>query len=367
MISFGVSEEQELMRDTVREFARSEMRDIARAADEAGEVPAGFLEKIWELGLVNFAIPEELGGGGFERSPVTSALVLEELAWGDAGLGVAAMAPSQFVHALLDFGTEAQKADYLPLFTHSTPHAAAVALHEQSFTFDVANLQTRAQPKGDGFRIRGTKRLVPLGDRASHFLVLARAGAREGLDDVQAFVVPRDAAGLTVGSETTMGLRSVPFARLELDVEVPESARLGGDAGIDARRLISASRAATVALAVGQARAVLELAIPYAKDRVAFGQPIAQKQAIAFMLAEMQIEVSAMRHMLWKAASELEAGIDATRSTQLAQTYVVREAMKIADNGLQIYGGHGFIREYPVEMWYRNTRTLTVLEGIAAL
>jgi alkylation response protein AidB-like acyl-CoA dehydrogenase len=112
---------------------------------------------------------------------------------------------------------------------------------------------------------------------------------------------------------------------------------------------------------------MLELCIPYAKERVAFGEPIAKKQTIAFMLAEMQIEVNSMRWLLWKAASQLEQGADATRSTSLARTYVSREAMKIADNGLQIYGGHGFIREYPVEMWYRNARTVTVLEGVAAL
>ena len=368
MISFGLTEEQELLRDTVREFAAREMRELGRPADEAGEVPGEFLEKVWELGLANFAIPEELGGGGLDRSPVTTAVVLEELAFGDAGLAVAATAPSLFVNAILDLGTEEQQHAYLPLFTSSSPHAAALALHEQSVTFDVAHTKTLAEPKGDDFRLSGTKRLVPLGDRASHFLVVARTGAREGLDDLEAFIVPRDAARLSIEADKTMGLRAVPFGRLVLDgVLVPKDARLGGEAGIDARRLVSTARAGTVALAVGQSRAMLEAAAPYAKQRVAFGQPIAQKQVIAFMLAEMQIEVNAMRWMLWKAASELESGAHATKSTQLAQTYAVREAMKIADNGLQVYGGHGYIRDYPVEMWYRNARTLTVLESVAAL
>ncbi len=368
MISFGLTEEQDLLRDTVREFAAGEMRELGRPADEAGAVPDEFLEKVWELGLLNFTISEELGGGGFDRSPVTSAIVLEELAFGDAGLAVAASAPSLFVNAVLDHGTEEQQQTYLPLFTRSAPHAAALALHEQSFAFDVSSTRTLAEPKGDGFRLSGTKRLVALGDRASHFLVVARTGAREGLDGLDAFFVPRDAAGLSIDAERTMGLRAVPFARLELDgVEVPGGARLGGEDGIDVRRLVSAARAGSVALALGQSRAMFELAVPYAKQRVAFDQPIAQKQTIAFMLAEMQIELNAMRWLLWKAASDLESGVDATRSTQLAQTYATREAMKIADNGLQVYGGHGYIRDYPIEMWYRNTRSLTVLESIAAL
>jgi alkylation response protein AidB-like acyl-CoA dehydrogenase len=368
MISFGPTEEQELIRDTVREFAQSEMTEIARPADEAEEVPADFLQRTWELGLVNSAIPEALGGGGMERSPLTSALVFEELAAGDASLAVAAVAPSLFVNAILDFGTDEQQKALLPLFTTSEYQAASLALHEPSFAFDAANLRTLAEPKGDGYSLTGKKRLVPVGETASHFLVVARAGVREGLDDLEAFIVPRDAKGLKITREKTLGLRSVAFSALELDrVEVAATERLGGERGIDGRRLVNCARAGSAALAVGLARAVMGLAIPYAKDRVAFGQPIAQKQAIAFMLAEMQMEVNAMRWMVWKAAAQLEAGLDATKQTQLAQFYTARETMKIADNGLQVLGGHGYIRDYPVEMWYRNARTVTVLESVAAL
>jgi alkylation response protein AidB-like acyl-CoA dehydrogenase len=368
MISFAPTEEQELVRETVRAFAREELRERARPADEAGAIPDGLLEKAWELGLVNGAIPESLGGGGLGRSPITSALVLEELGFGDVGLAVALAAPSLFANAVLDFGTEAQQRELLPQLCGSKPHAASVALHEPQPAFDASGLRTVAEPKGDGFRLSGAKRLVPLGDRASHFLVLAR-DARTGLDGVGAFVVPRGARGLAIAPEKTLGLRAAPFSRLSLEgVEVPAAARLGGERGIDARRLLASFRLGTAALALGLSRGVLELATPYARERVAFGEPIARKQAIAFMLAEMQIEVNAMRWMIWKGASLLEQGhADAPKAAQLAQTYVAREAMKIADNGLQIYGGHGYIREYPLEMWYRNARTLTVLETVAAL
>jgi alkylation response protein AidB-like acyl-CoA dehydrogenase len=194
--------------------------------------------------------------------------------------------------------------------------------------------------------------------------------ARDGVAGLEAFIVPRDAKGLKVAAEPerTLGFQCLPRFSVELErVEVPAEARLGGDRGIDGARLLAMLRTASAALGIGLARGVYELALPYAKERIAFGQPIAQKQAIAFMLAEMQIEVSSMRHLVWKAASLLEHGVDASRAATLAYTYVNREVMKIADNGLQIFGGHGYIREYPVEMWYRNARALTVTESVCAL
>jgi alkylation response protein AidB-like acyl-CoA dehydrogenase len=231
--------------------------------------------------------------------------------------------------------------------------------------FDVLNLRTKAEPKGDGFVLSGQKSLVPLGDRASHFLVLAHNTAQEGFAGIEAFIVPRDAKGLTIGEvEKNLGLKALPTVGLTLDrVEVGAADRLGGEKGFDARRLVAASRTALGAVLVGLSRAVMEYAIPYAKDREAFGEAIAKKQAIAFMLSDMRIEVDAMRWMVWKAASQLEHGLDATRASHLARVYCAREAMKIADNGVQVLGGHGFIREHPVEMWYRNARTLGVLEG----
>ena len=369
MIAFGPTEEQELIRDTVREFALSELREAGRACDEASEASADVIARGQELGLIAGPIPEEYGGGGIERSPVTTAIVLEELACGDAPLAAALMAPSLFVQPLLDFGTPEQQAEYLPLFTTGEPHAATLALNEPSFSFDAARLATIAEPKGDGYRLTGVKRLVPLGASASHFLVVAR-GAREGLSGLEAFIVPRDAKGLEIAAEPekTLGFQALSRAALELDgVELPASARLGGDAGIDGARLFNLCRMGSAALAVGLSRAVMEIAIPYAKERVAFGQPIAQKQAIAFKLAEMRIEVHSMRHLVWKATSQLEHGLDATRASTLAQTYTNRETMKIADNGLQTFGGHGFIRDYPVEMWYRNARALTLCEGVVCL
>lgn len=364
MISFGPTEEQEVVRDTMRDFAAQQLRPIARACDEASHIPDDFLRQSWELGLTSTQIPEAFGGGGEPRSPITNALVLEELAHGDATLAVAAVLPSLFANAIVDQGSDAQKKSLLPLFTGSAYHAASLALIEPGALFDPRLLRTVAEPKGDRFVLSGSKRFVPMGGRASHFLVLA---TREGAAD--AFVVPRDAEGLTIApGEKNLGLRALETSSLELTrVEVPASARLGGSAGCNVRRLLDHSRAALASVLVGLSRAVLEYCVPYAKEREAFDEAIARKQAIAFCLADMHIEVDSMRWLTWKAASELERGLDATRSAHHARQYAAEKGLWIADNGIQVLGGHGFIREHPVEMWFRNARTLGVLEGTVAL
>jgi len=360
MISFELTEEQEVARDALHEFAEQAMRPIARDCDEASEIPSDFLEQTWELGLVSTQIPEVYGGGGEPRSPVTSAIVLEELCWGDATLAAAAIAPAAFANAVVDAGTEEQKRELLPLFCGDRYHAASLAVVEPAPAFEATIPRTLAEPKGEGFVLSGAKSFVPMADRASHFLVVCRNNG--GLD---AFVVPRDAEGLRIGETAkNMGLKALPTATLELErVEVPASARLGGESGCDVRRLLNVSRAAIATALVGLSRGVLDYAVPYAKDREAFDQAIAQKQGIAFKLSDMHIETEAMRWLSWKAASQLEQGLDATRAAHHAHAYAGEYGMWIADEGIQVLGGHGFIREHPVEMWYRNARALGVLEG----
>ncbi len=364
MISFGPTEEQDMVREAMRDFAEQAVRPIARDCDEASEIPADFLQSVWDLGLTSTQIPESYGGGGEERSAVTNAMVLEELAVGDATLAAAATAPSGFANAILDHGSEEQKKALLPLFCTEKFHAASLAIIEPGPIFDASRPRTVAEPKDDAFVLSGAKTLVPLGDQASHFLVTARNG--EALD---AFVVPRDAAGLTISEpELNLGLKGLTTVGLELErVELPHDARLGGDAGSDVGRILDASRIALSALMLGVSRAVLEYCVPYAKDRVAFDEPIAKKQAIAFRLSDMHIEQQAMRLMVWKAASHLEKGQEILRAAHLTRSYCAEKSLWVTDNGIQTLGGHGFIREHPVEMWFRNARTLGVLEGVTAV
>ncbi len=369
MISFELTQEQSLIIDTLKGFARAVLDPAARGCDEARAIPDDLLDAGWDLGLVASAIPEAFGGGGSDRSPVTGALVLEALGSGCASLGAALMTPSLFVTPLLESGTPDQQKEYLPLFTGAHFHAATMALHESQASFSPARMTTQAERTPGGWVVSGRKRLVPFGGTASHILVMARSSGREGLDGLDAFIVPRTAPGVSVTPENgPMGMAPIPFAQVALDkVTLGPQARLGGEAGADIRRILNASRVGSAALAVGLARTVTDFAIPYAKDRVAFGEPIAKKQAIAFMLADMHCHCEAMRWMVWKAASALEHGHNATKPTVLAQDYVQRYGVKTADDGLQVFGGHGFIRDLPLEMWLRNMRTLTVHDALVSV
>ncbi|MBW2220857.1 MAG: acyl-CoA dehydrogenase family protein [Deltaproteobacteria bacterium] len=311
MITFELTKEQKLIQKTAKEFAGGELTDIARDCDEEADTPKKMLDKASELGLANAAVPEAYGGIGMERSAVTSVLVCEELGYGCAGLASAIMAPTGFIQPLIDFGSDSQKEKYLPPYAGETFEPTAMALHESHFTFDPTDLRTSAEQKGNKWILNGIKRLVPFGQSANHFLVIAKSGNGNG-------------------------------------------------------RLINSIRIGNSALCLGISRAVLEYSVPYAKDRIAFGEPIGKKQAIAFMLADMHIETESMRALVWKAASQLDQNVDATKATTLAQYYVNKHAVRIADNGVQIFGGHGYIRDYPLEMWLRNARTLTVMEGFVA-
>jgi alkylation response protein AidB-like acyl-CoA dehydrogenase len=363
VISFKKTEEQEIVCEAMHGFAEEAMRPIARECDEASAISEEFLAQSWELGLVTTQIPEEFGGDGEARSPITNALVLEELAWGDASHAIAAMAPAAFANAIVDQGTDAQKRQYLPQLCTSSYHAASLAVCESGPLFDATRPRTKAEPKGDGFVLSGAKSFVPMADRASHFLVVARNNG--GLD---AFIVDRNAEGLTISeTEKNLGLRALPTATLELErVEVGAADRLGGDAG-DVAKLLQHSRAALAAVMLGVARSSVDYAVPYAVDREAFGEKIAQKQGIAFKIADMHIETEATRWLIWKAAAQLEQGVDAARSTHIAHNYAIEQSMMVADEGIQVLGGHGFIREHPVELWYRNARTLGVLDGTLSL
>lgn len=364
MISFALTDEQSSAREAMQGFASNVLRPVAREYDEASAIPDGYFEKAWELGLTATQLPESYGGYGADRSPVTNAIVLEELAYGDATLAVAGLAPSLFANAIADQGTEEQKGAYLPAFCGSAFHTGSLAITEPTPGFDVFAPRTTAEKTASGFALHGVKSFVPLGDRAANFLVVARCG--DGLD---AFIVPRDAAGLTITEvEKNLGLKALTTTGLRLDgVAVGADQRLGGAEGADVGQLINQSRVAIAAVLTGLSRAVLDYCVPYSKERVAFDEPIARKQSIAFRLAEMHIEIESSRWLTWKAATDLEQGRDATRSSTLARRYVAEKAMWIADNGVQVLGGHGFIREHPVEMWYRNARTLGVLEGTATV
>jgi acyl-CoA dehydrogenase len=374
MISFDLSEEQKLSRDTVAAFAIEQMRPDSRDADERCEVPSAVVAKAWELGFVASAIPESYGGFGDSRSALTGAIVLEELGYGDLSIALHVLAPRLFVYPLLDHGTDEQKKRLLPSFTQAEFRTATAAVVEPTMQFDLSALTATATPEKGGFVLRGRKALVPLADASETLLVYARrsdsratANPLDGYRAVDAFLVERGAPGLEISPpEKNMGIKALRTHELTLaDVRVRADARLGGDGGIDFATLMNRSRVALGALAVGVARAAYDYARDYAKERKAFGVAIAQKQAIAFMLAEMAIEIDAARLLVWEAAWAIDRGADATREAYLAKHYAANMALKVCDNAVQVLGGHGYIRDHLVELWLRNARGFASFEGMA--
>jgi acyl-CoA dehydrogenase len=374
MVSFELSEDQKLLQETIAAFAVEQMRPLARDADERGAAPEAVVAKAWDLGLVSSAIPESYGGFGDAPSALTGAIVLEELGYGDLSIALHVLAPRLLVYPLLEHGTEEQKKRLLPAFTRGEFHAATAAVVEPSLHFDLSALTTTATPETNGFVLQGRKAFVPLAEGSETMLVYARRDDRrqsespaEGYRAVDAFLVDRGTVGLEISApEKNMGIKALRSHELTLEnVRLGAECRLGGDRGVDFARLMNRSRVALGALAVGVARAAFDYARDYAKERKAFGVAIAQKQAIAFMLAEMAIEIDAARLLVWEAAWKLDRGADATREAYLAKQYAANMALKVTDNAVQVLGGHGYIRDHLVELWLRNARGFASFEGMA--
>lgn len=358
MISFQLTEEQKLAQSMVRELAETSLRPAARDADEHAAIPASVLKEIWATGIVQSQADPSADGGS--RSATLNALLLEELAVADAAFAIAAAAPIGFAIALSAYGSVEQKKSLLPLFAGDKYHCAGVAIMEPDFLFDVSAMRTLAVKTSSGYRLSGVKAMVPFAEQCSHFLVVANC---DGAPD--AFIVDRRTKGVVIGGERLgLGLRALQMADVRFtNVELGSDARLGGAARCDVQGIVDSARTALAAIMAGISRAVFEFVMPYTKERVVHGDALAKKQVIAFRLADMRIETDAMRWMTWKAASILERGGDATRQAQLAYNYAAEQAMWIADEGVQMLGGHGYLRDNPVEMWYRDARTLSVMEG----
>ncbi|MCK6553676.1 acyl-CoA dehydrogenase family protein [Candidatus Binatia bacterium] len=364
MVSFQPSEEQQLIRDTIASFAHEQIRPHARDADENGAVPAAIVQQGWELGLVQSSIPEAHGGHGDTRSAVTGALIAEELAWGDLAVAMHLLTPRLAVWPVLMLGSAEQQTSVLGAYTGNSFRTGTAAVMEPRFDFDATEPATTAHRSNGGYVLDGTKCYVPLADQADRIVVTARTDG----GGVGAFIVDRDTPGLTIGErEQHMGIKALATYTLTLEsCRVPAAHRLGGD---DANVLALANhwRVGLAAMAVGVARAAFEYARDYARERHAFGMAIARKQAIAFMLAEMAIEIDAARLLAWEAAWRIDRGLDATREAYLAKNYAANVALKVTDNAVQILGGHGYIREHPVEMWLRNGRGFVTFEGLVML
>jgi alkylation response protein AidB-like acyl-CoA dehydrogenase len=359
VIDLQPSDEQQLIVETLHSFASQEIRPCARACDESGTLPDPVLDAAHELGLVANALEEQRDNPD-GRSAVTAALVVEELAWGDLSIALAILSPSLLALPIADHGTPAQRERWLPAFAAARFVPGSLAVVEPAYGSDPFAPATRARADGDSWTLDGRKCLVPWIDGCDTVLVIATTD-----EGPRAFLVPRDAAGLSATPEQNLGLSGLPTVELALTgVRVPQDAALECDGGRSVQRMLTRGRVGLAAAAVGVARAAFEIARDYAKERHAFGAPIATKQAIAFRLADMAIEIDGARLLTWEAAWTLDAGHDAEREATLALQQARRVALEVADGAVQVLGGYGYIRDYLPEMHLRNARGFACFEAL---
>ncbi len=362
MYSFEPTDEQKMLIDAVRRYAVSDLRPAAREADEESDLPQNIVEKGWELGLLQASVPEDFGGFG-EYSALTGVLAMEEMAWGDLAGALAVMAPAAFALPILLAGSPEQKEKYLAPLVEAEWKPYTAALLENRFDFDPQDLTTTAKQVGEGYVLDGEKVYVPYADRARLMVVYARLG-----ETTQGFIVPGDAEGLEIGKrQPLMGIRALPVYTVNFkNVQVSAEDRLGGPEGHDINRILEFAWVGQAALAIGLSRAAFEYSRDYAKEREVFGVKVAQKQAIAFMLAEMATEIESIRLLTWEAAWALDnQKPNARKLAYLALSGAMDMAMMVTDRAVQILGGHGYIREHPVEMWMRNGRGIASFTGLA--
>ncbi len=358
LFDLSLTEEQTMIRDTVQSFATEVMRDLAHQADEQQATPDDFIRQIQDLGLSLFAVPENLGGAAQAYAPTTSALIAEDLAWGDFSLALSALAPVAVANAIVRWGSRQQQEFWLPRWLGETPVKAAIAVQESSPLFRSHHLGTRAKSTRKGFVISGTKTLVPLNGEASLYLIAASLN-----DKPRLFLVSGDSKGLRFESRPAMGLKACGTGTLTLDqVEVDSTSLLGGEhTDFDYQAFVDLGQLHWAAMAVGTCQAALDYLIPYCNERKAFGEPISHRQSVAFILADMATEIDAMRLMVWRAAARAEQGMPFHREAMLAHLLCSEKAMKIGTDAVQLLGGHGFTKEHPAERWYRDLRILSCI------
>src|SRR3954453_7112956 len=349
------------------DFAEKEIRPVAWEYDRDGTWPQAILEKAWELGLMNAHIPEEYGGPGVNY--LEGCLIEEELCWGCSGIGTSIGANGLATAPLSLGGSEALKAKYLGMLTEA-PLYASFCLTEPDAGSDVSGMRTTAVRKGDKWVINGSKCFITNGGYASYFTVYAKTDKDKGHRGISCFIVPKDDTVTVDKKEDKMGQRASNTATITFnDTEIPVDHLIGEEKkGFKlAMMTLDRPRPGVVAMAVGIARAAFEFATEYSKERVQFGVPIAMHQAIQFMIADMATKVEAARLMTWKSAALLDNGERNTLVSSHAKRFAADSAMEITPDAVQVYGGYGFIKEYPVEKLMRDAKIMQLYEGTSQI
>jgi acyl-CoA dehydrogenase len=364
VIGFSLSEEQLEIQARARRFAQDEVFPIAAEYDRKGEVPPGIAGKARAAGLMNVTIPKEYGGMGY--GALESAIVAEELGAACAGISITILVNGLALTPLQIAGTERQKSQYLRPIAEEAK-LAAFCLTERHAGSDAAAIRTTALPDGDDYVINGQKCFITSGGLAEIMTVFALTDPERGPRGVSAFVVPGDTPGIRVTKvEDKLGQRASNTVELTFeDVRVPQANLLGkpGRGFSIALQALDFGRSGVAALSVGLARAALEHATAYAKDRQQFGAPIATNQGISFMLADMAVRVDAARLLTWRAAWMVDQGLNSTAQSAMAKCYASDTAMAVTTDAVQVFGGYGYMRDYPIEKLMRDAKLLQIYEG----
>jgi acyl-CoA dehydrogenase len=367
VVDFTLTDEQKNLREMAHDFAVKEIRPVAWEFDRDGTWPQEIIEKAWEVGLMNTHVPEEYGGPG--AGYLDGVLIEEELSWGCSGiqtsLGCNGLATAPVVLAASD----ELKKEYLGRLTEA-PLLASFCLTEPDAGSDVSGMKTTAVKQGDKWVINGSKCFITNGGYANWYTVYAKTDKEAGHRGISAFIVPRDAGVVVDKKEDKMGQRASNTATVSFnDVEIPADHLIGEEnKGFKiAMMTLDRTRPGVAAMATGIARAAMEFAIDYSKERVQFGVPIAMHQAIQFMIADMATDVEAARLLTWKSAVLLDQGARNTLLSSHAKRFAADAAMKVATDAVQVYGGYGFIKEYPVEKLMRDAKIMQLYEGTAQI
>jgi acyl-CoA dehydrogenase len=364
VVDFSLTEEQQALREMAREFAAREMRPVAAHYDRGEEFPVEVMKKAFETGFLTSTVPAEYGGGGL--SDLETVILSEELAWGCAGMYTSMMANSLALTPIILSGTEEQKKRFLVPAT-KTMTFASYCLTEREAGSDTTAIKTTARRNGSEYIINGSKCFITNAGVAGLFVVFANAAPEKGPRGISAFVIPRGTPGVSIGKvEDKMGHRASNTAEIFFeDVHVPVENMLGreGHGFLAAMKTFDRTRPAVGAAGVGVARAALEYAVEYAKTRVQFGKPIATFEHIAFTLAQMAMEVQAARHLVWHAAWLIENRKSCGKESAMAKCFASDTAMKVSLEALQIFGGYGYMKDYPVEKLVRDAKLLQIYEG----
>jgi acyl-CoA dehydrogenase len=367
MVDYTLTEEQKDIREMARDFAAKEIRPVAWDYDRDGTWPAEIIEKAWELGLMNSHLPNEYGGVG--GSYLDACLVGEELAWGCAAIATTLGANELAATPVLLGGSEQIKNQFLGMLAEA-PKLASFCLTEPDAGSDVSSMRTTAVRRGDKYVINGSKCFITNGGYADWFTVYAKTDKDAGHRGISAFVVPKDETVTVDKHEDKMGLRASNTATVSFNnTEVPAENLLGQENhGFKlAMMTLDRTRPGVASLATGIARAAFEFAVDYSKERIQFGVPIAMHQAIQFMIADMATKIEASRLLVWKSAVLLDQGSRNTLVSSHAKRFAADSAMEVTVDAVQVYGGYGFIKEYPVEKLMRDAKIMQLYEGTSQI